>query len=273
MTLEQPQRGDVALVTGAGRGIGRALALGLAQHGLRVAALGRTPETVADAAAACRSVGVEAMAVVADVTDDSSVRQAVATVTDAWGRVDLLVNNAGRVDTGDVGFADAALDDVLGVLEVNLLGVMRVTHAVLPAMLAAGRGRIMNVNSGFGYRREATTTGYALSKGALARFTDLLAFQLADHGIVVLDVSPGLVRTDMTESMPMWQRMDDPPWGDPARIVGVARALADGRLDALSGRFVHAGSDDLAVLADRVAHDRDARTVGLRRYGPDDPLR
>lgn len=264
--------GRVALVTGGGRGIGRDLALGLAEHGLAVAVLGRDLATLERTAQTCRERGVDAIAVVADVTDGDSVRAAVAHVVDALGPIDLLVNNAGRADVGEVPFDQADLDDVLGVIEVNLVGPLRVLHAVLPAMRAASRGRVLNVNSGIAFRREVGYTGYAVSKAALARATDLLAHQLAEHGIVLVDVSPGLVRTDMTESMPMWTRLDDPPWGDPQAIVGVARALADGRLDSLSGRFVHASADDLDALLAAVPPDRNARTLGLLSYGEGDPL-
>lgn len=265
------QPSTVALVTGGGRGIGRALAVGLAERGVSVAVLGRTPDLLDETVAACRSAGVDAQAVTGDVRDTDSVVRAVDEVVAGLGRIDLLVNNAGLVD-GDTGFADADLDEVLTVMDVNLLGPMRVTHAVLPGMRVAGGGRILNVNSGFAYRREATNTAYGVSKGALGRFTDLLAHQLADEGVVVLDVSPGLVRTDMTESMAMWQQMDDPPWGDPADIVGVVQRFAAGELDLLSGRFVHAANDDLDALRTVLSVDRDARTLGLHVYGPLDPL-
>lgn len=270
-------RGDrapsrVALVTGGGRGIGRELALGLAAHGLSVAVLGRHAASLEQVVRQCRDHGVPALPVVADVTDEDAVPTAVAKVVDAFGPIDLLVNNAGRADVGEVAFDEADLDDVLGVIEVNMIGPLRVLHAVLPGMRAAGRGRVLNVNSGIAFRREPGYTGYAVSKAALARTTDLLAHQLAEHGIVLVDVSPGLVRTDMTESMPMWTAHDDPPWGDARAIVHVARMLADGRLDSLSGRFVHASADDLHALLAAVPHDRSRRTLGLIPYGEGDPL-
>jgi NAD(P)-dependent dehydrogenase (short-subunit alcohol dehydrogenase family) len=262
----------VALVTGGGRGIGRAIALGLAEHGLAVAVLGRSPDPLAETVDACRRAGVDALAVTADVRDVASLARAVGQASERLGVVDLLINNAGLSDTDDTGFAEADLDDMLTVVDVNLMGPMRVSHAVLPGMRAAGHGRILNVNSGMAYRRAAAYTAYGVSKAGLGRFTDLLAYQLADEGIVVLDVSPGLVRTDMTESMGMWAQMDDPPWGDPADIVAVALRLADGGLDPLSGRFVHAPTDDLDALLGVLPGDRDARTFGLRTYGPHDPL-
>ncbi len=262
----------VALVTGAGRGIGRAIAIGLAEQGLDIAVIGRSSDTLDSTAALCREHGVTTAVAVADVRDAAAVTAAVAHASDQLGPCDLLVNNAGRVDAEETDFTSAQLDDVLDVVEVNLLGLMRVTHAVLPAMVAAGRGRILNVNSGFAFRRDAVDTGYALSKAAVARFTDLLAHQVADAGVVVLDVSPGLLRTDMTESMPMWQSGDDVAWGDPDDMLRAVTAFARGDLDAISGRFVHAAKDDLGRLVRVLPDDRDARTLGLRPYGGDDPL-
>ena len=263
----------VAMVTGGGRGIGRALATGLAEHGCAVGLAGRTLDSLEQTAALCRDLGVHVATATMDVTDAASVAAAVASLRGQLGEIDLLVNNAGRADRDDLGFADADLGDVLDVIDVNLMGPLRVTHAVLPGMRAAGHGRVLNVNSGFAYRRGSSMTGYAVSKAALARTTDLLAHQLSADSVVVLDVSPGLVRTDMTESMQMWQRMADPPWGDPARIVAVCTEFADGRLDSLTGRFVHAGSDDLELLLEQLPRDRDARTMGLRTFGSADPLR
>lgn len=273
MTVEpasEPSR--TALVTGAGRGIGREIALGLAEHGLAIGLLGRTHETLDATARDCRHLGAEVAVATADVRDAGQVERAVGALRDALGPTDLLVNNAGRVDATETGFGDAVLGDVLDVLDVNLLGVLRVTHAVLASMRTEQRGRIVNVNSGFAFRREPINTGYGVSKAALARFTDLLAHQVANEGIVVIDVSPGLVATDMTRAMPMWQGRDDVPWGDPAAMVRAVTAVADGRLDASTGRFVHATADDIARLPDLLVGDRSRRTLGLLPTGPDDPL-
>lgn len=272
MAEARPSR--VALVTGGGRGIGRELAIGLARHGLAVGVLGRDVRALTETVRECQSHCVAALGVQADVTDQESVDRAIDDVAARLGPVDLLVNNAGRVDSQEVGFVDADIDDVLGVIEVNLNGTLRVLHAVLPRMRAAGRGRVLNVNSGFAYRRDSAYTGYSVAKGALARVTDMLALQLIPDGIVLVDVSPGLIRTDMTESMPMWENLDRAPWGDPARIVEVACALADGNLDALSGRFIHSAIDDLDDLAARADQitAADARRLRLAPYSDDDPL-
>ena len=264
----------VALVTGAGRGIGRHLAVGLADQGLAVGLVGRHADTLEETAEECRARGAVAEVVTADVTDGVAVTAAVDRLTERLGPVDLLVNNAGRVDATESRFVECDLDDVLGVLEVNLVGALRVLRAVLPGMVARRRGRVLDVNSGFAYHRSVGYLGYAVSKAALARVTDLLALDLAADGVVTLDVSPGLVRTDMTVAMDRWQRLDDPPFGDVENIVAVARAFAAGRLDALSGRFVHAAQDDLDDLVARAAEIRDGDTRRLRLvpYGPQDPL-
>ena len=190
----------VALVTGAGRGIGRHLAVGLADQGLAVGLVGRHADTLEDTAEECRARGTVAELVTADVTDGVAVTAAVDRLTERLGPVDLLVNNAGRIDATESRFVECDLDDVLGVLEVNLVGALRVLRAVLPGMVARRRGRVLDVNSGFAYHRSVGYLGYAVSKAALARVTDLLALDLAADGVVTLDVSPGLVRTALSEA-------------------------------------------------------------------------
>ena len=115
-------------------------------------------------------------------------------------------------------------------------------------------------------------SAYAVSKAALSRFTDSLAAALDGTGVTVVEMSPGLVRTDMTETM--WGAPQDQDWGDVGLVVDAVVRIARGDLDALHGRFVHAARDDLDVLiglADTIARD-DARTLRLRPYAPDDPL-
>jgi NAD(P)-dependent dehydrogenase (short-subunit alcohol dehydrogenase family) len=258
----------VTLVTGAGRGLGAAIARALAAEGMAVGLLGRERAGLAAVAKDCPRSAV----VSADVTDASAVRRAVAEVAAALGPVDLLVNNAGRIDPTEVGFAVADPDELWSVVETNLRGPLLVTAAVLPGMLHRGGGRIVNLNSGFAYRRTSAYTGYAVSKAALARFTDLLAFQYADAGVRVFDVSPGAVATDMTAGMPMFAGKRD--WNPVERLTAAVVAVAEGRLDGLSGRFLHVGHDDLDRLVARAAEirRRDARVLRLVPYGEDDPL-
>ena len=158
------------------------------------------------------------------------------------------------------------------VVETNVRGPMLVTHAVLPGMLARGGGRVLNVNSGSGHRPQPTYTGYAVSKGALARLTTQLHHQYVDAGLRVLDLAPGVVATDMTAAMPVHSDRTD--WTSPQDVAALVLAFAAGELDALSGRFVRAGTDTVASL--RAATERilatDARTLRLAAWGPDDPV-
>lgn len=269
MTLES----TVALVTGAARGIGREVALGLARDGARVALLSRTREALEETAKACADAGASATAVVpADVTDPAAVAGAVAAVERELGPVDLLVANAGQRDPEKARPWEVDPDAWWRVVETNLRGVQLLDRAVLPGMIARGRGRLLHVGSGMGQRPNADWSAYAVSKAALARLTDSLAAALDGTGVTVLEVSPGLVRTDMTETM--WGPPEEQPWNDMSRMVDTVRRFAAGDLDSLHGRFVHAARDDLDALlaAADVIRRKDARTLRLRPYGDDDPL-
>lgn len=268
MTRPSP---PVALVTGASRGIGRALAVALSADGMAVGLLGRDPDALAATAAACAGpTGV----VRADVTDAAAVAAAVADVASMLGPIDLLVNNAGRIDAAEVAPWAADPDDWWAVVEANLRGPFLTTRAVLPAMIARGAGRIVNINSGMGQRPYPDYSAYSVSKGALARLTDCLAKALDGTGVTIFDVSPGLVRTEMTEAMPMWRDAPAAQWNPVENLTGFVLAIAHGRADVLSGRFMHASRDDLGSLivkSPEIVAD-DARTMRLRPWGDGDPL-
>lgn len=262
------------MVTGAGRGIGRALALGLAAAGYDVALVGRTREhLVAVAAEIADTAGAPRTVVVAvDLVDGPGVLRAAEQIRAELGPVGLLVNNAGVVERAEVAFADDDVEDSWRVIETNVRGPMLLTHALLAGMLADGGGRIVNINSGAGHRGLATYTGYAISKGALARFTTQLDTQYREQGLRVFDLGPGVVRTDMTAAMPTHEGRTR--WTPVEASLDLVLAIGAGELDALSGRFLRAGDDTADVLAAR-AYDivvADARTLRLVRYGPDDPL-
>jgi 3-oxoacyl-[acyl-carrier protein] reductase len=264
--------GQVALITGAGRGIGRDIALGLAAEGMRVALLGRDEATLDARLAECAALGAEAMTVNADVTDDEQVRAAVGIVARHFGPIDLVVSNAGRRESEPAAPWDTDADDWWRTIETNLRGPYLVARAVLPAMTRRGRGRLLHVGSGMGQHPQPEWSAYGVSKAALSRLTDSLAAALEGTGVTVLEMSPGLVRSDMTETM--WGAPEEQDWGDVARMVtGVVR-FARGDLDAFHGRYVHAAEDDLdrlIELADTITRV-DARVQRLRLYGRDDPL-
>jgi NAD(P)-dependent dehydrogenase (short-subunit alcohol dehydrogenase family) len=177
-----------AVITGATRGIGWAVAQRLAADGLRVTLLGR------DAARATeRAASIGAASSVCDVGDAAAVERCFA----ALGPVDLLVNNAGIAESAPLLKSDDA--QFLRLFEVNLLGVVRCTRAVLPGMLERGWGRVVNVASTAGLRGYAYTSAYAASKHAVVGLTRSLALETAKRGVTINAVCPGFVATGMTE--------------------------------------------------------------------------
>ncbi|MFJ9694587.1 SDR family NAD(P)-dependent oxidoreductase [Kitasatospora sp. NPDC101183] len=265
-------QGQVALVTGAGRGIGREIAIGLAAEGMAVGLVGRTHETLTDTLKECVKRGARGVAVTADVTRPGSVREAVRVVERDLGPVDLLVNNAGMVDKAEVPIWETDANQWWQVIETNLRGPYNLLRCVLPGMVQRRGGRVVNLNSGFALRPDGEYTAYATSKGALLQLSDNMADSLARHGVVVLDISPGAVATDMTAGMPMFRGMKT--WGSIPYMVAVTVDAARGRFDGLHGRFIHAGRDDLEELVNRAEEIRatDARTLRLRPYKDDDPM-
>jgi 3-oxoacyl-[acyl-carrier protein] reductase len=243
----------VALVTGGGRGIGAGIARELAAAGMRVAVTGRTAEQVEAVAA---EIGGRAL--VGDVSKREDVEGWLAEL----GEVDLLVANAG-VAGWEPSAWKVEPEEWWHVLEVNVLGVYLCCRAVIPGMIERGRGRIVITGSGAAYLPGSRSTAYAASKAAVWRFGETLALQLEPHGIPVFVISPGLVRTEMTEDV----FPDDAPWTPPELAPRLVRALASGRADALSGRYIHAEHDDVDDLARRAdeIRENDLNAIRLRR--------
>ena len=253
--MDADLQGQVALVTGGGRGIGRNIALELAASGARVAVAARTRDEIEETAQEINGLAIEC-----DVSDRVSVEHMVRLAESELGPIDLLVANAGiSIDEDAAWELDPA--DWWRVFEVNVLGVYLCCRAVIPGMLERGRGRIVNVASGAAYLPGSKSTAYSASKAAVHRFSETLANQLEPHGIPVFSISPGLVRTRMTDSG------DDLPWTPPELAPRLVRALASGRLDRLAGRYLHAEHDDvddLAVRADEIV-ENDLNAIRLRR--------
>jgi len=247
--------GQVALVTGGGRGIGADVARELARAGMRVAVSARSRDQV-DAVA--REVG--GLAVAGDVSKRGDVETMVAQTEQELGPIDLLVANAGiGLSEGDAWAMEP--DEWWRVHEVNVLGVYLTTRAVIPGMLERGRGRIVITGSGAAYLPDSRQTAYTSSKAAAVRYAETLARQL-DGRIPVFPISPGLVRTAMTDRFG-----DDAPWTPPECAPRLVRALASGRFDALSGRYLHAEHDppdELARRVDEILAD-DLNAIRLRR--------
>ena len=252
---EHELEGQGALVTGGGRGVGEGIARELAAAGARVSVSGRTRDQV-DAVA--REIG--GYVVVGDVAARAAVEAMVDQVEAELGPIDLLVANAGRnVREQRAWEVDPA--DWWNVFEVNVLGVYLCCRAVIPRMLERGGGRIVITGSGASYLPHSGSTAYSSSKAAVWRFGNVLAEQLEGR-IPVFVISPGLVKTEMTKSAP-----DNAPWTPPELAPRLVRALASGRADALSGRYIHAEHDDIDDLIRRAdeIRDRDLNAIRLQR--------
>jgi len=193
--------GKTALVTGASKGIGKAVALRLAEKGVKVAVnFNTSPEAAEEVASAIKGMGVEAITVHADVSRLDQVTEMVDKVNDTWGNVDILVNNAGIIDdTLMVRMSDEQWDTVIA---TNLNGTFYCTRAVLRTMLKQRWGRIISIGSVVGLRGNAGQVNYAASKAGVVGFTKALAKEVATRDITVNAVTPGYIRTDTVDVLP-----------------------------------------------------------------------
>lgn len=249
--------GQAAVVTGGGRGIGRAIARALAAVGAVVAVIARSVEELNQTVRLIEEEGGRARFFPADVSVAEQVSRVFADIQQSFGAVDLLVNNAGALKPfGPLWENDA--NEWWRNIEVNVRGPMLCAKAVLPQMISRCRGRIINISSGAGATVAPYYSGYIVSKTALLRFTECLALETAAHGVSVFAVSPGTVRTAMTEYslnsaegqrwLPWFRRIFEEEIDVPAeRPASLVLQLASGKADALSGRFFSV-FDDLDLL-------------------------
>ncbi len=192
--------GKCALVTGASRGIGRAVALKLAAEGAKVALNFAGNEAAANAVCEeIKSAGGQAILVKADVSDEAAVQQMVQTVAEAFGRIDILVNNAGI--TRDGLLARMKEEDWDAVLSTNLKGVFLTTKAATKLMMKQRAGRIVNMASVVGVTGNAGQANYSAAKAGVIGFTKTIAKELASRGITANAVAPGFIDTDMTSAL------------------------------------------------------------------------
>jgi NADP-dependent 3-hydroxy acid dehydrogenase YdfG len=192
--------GQVAVVTGAGRGIGRAIAEGLAAEGASVVLASRTTSDLEHVATSVERAGARALAVPTDVSDDHAVQRLIERATETFARIDILVTAAGVASFGAV--ADAAPRDWDAMLAVNLRGVMTCCRAVLPAMLAQGRGTIINVASIAASRAIPGAAAYTATKAGVVGWSRVLAEELRAGGVRVGVLLPGAVDTPLWDAIP-----------------------------------------------------------------------
>lgn len=200
MPLESGLAGKTVLVTGGSRGIGRAIVERFTQDGAEVAFFYRGNAAAAEeVVAAVRGAGGKVAAVQVDVCDAGGVAAAVDRLAGEWGRIDVLVNNAGVIRDNLLGLLED--EDVRVVLDTNVGGVFNVTRAVVPHMIARRAGKIVNLGSVAGEKGGRGQTNYAASKGAINAFTRALAVELAPRKITVNCVAPGVIETEMSQAV------------------------------------------------------------------------
>jgi 3-oxoacyl-[acyl-carrier protein] reductase len=193
--MAQSLKGKNALVTGAGKGIGRATALALAQEGVNVGLLARTETDLIDVAKEIEAIGVKVAYATADVSSMEQVNLAVEHLKNTLGPVDILINNAG---TGKFGkFLDLEPEEWKQIIDINLMGVYYVTRAVLPQLIDKNGGDIINISSTAGQKGAPVTSAYSASKFGVLGLTESLALEVRKHNIRVTALTPSTVATEL----------------------------------------------------------------------------
>ncbi|WP_162053898.1 3-ketoacyl-ACP reductase [Pontibacter pamirensis] len=202
--------GKVALVTGAGKGIGRAIAVALANEGVHVGLLARTESQLKEVANEVNAAGVKAAVVSADVADIDAVNKAVVQVKQELGPIDILINNAGTATFGK--FLELEPAEWEKNIQVNLMGVYYTTRAVLPDMIERSTGDIINISSTAGQKGAAVTSAYSASKFAVMGLSESLMQEVRKHNIRVSALTPSTVVTELAQSNNLIS-------GDPERVM------------------------------------------------------
>jgi len=243
VTASKRLEGQVAIVTGASRGIGRAVAIALATEGAKVVVNYAKSSQAADAVVAeITGMGSEAIALQADVAQTEQVDTLFSAVLEQWGRIDILVNNAGIAR--DTLLIRMKLEDWQAVIDLNLTGVFLCTKAASKVMLKQRSGRIINVTSVVGEMGNAGQANYSASKAGVIGFTKTIAKEVASRGITVNAVAPGFITTDMTADLKVGEEILKMiplgRYGEPDEVAGLIRFLAaDAAAAYITGQVIN----------------------------------
>ena len=256
--------GRVAVITGAGRGIGQAIALAYAREGARLALAARSESELEQAVVAVSELGAEAIAVPTDVTSQADTERLSQATVERFGRIDVLVNNAGI--SGPIGpLQDNDIAEWVDTINVNLTGTFLVCRAVIPFMMEQGGGRIINLSGAGVANAWSNMSAYCSSKAAAVRLTEVLAQELEGQGIFVNALGPGSVHTTMWEKMTeqaaeagadfihgLGQRVLSGGGASIDDCAELAVWLASGESGTLTGRIISAAADDFRSLSPRI---------------------
>ena len=236
--------GQVAIVTGGNGGIGRGIAIGLAQAGAAVAVFGRNDEKSQRVLSELKATGVPAIAVKVDMTNRAGLEPALNTVESELGSVSILVNNAGNVSLSG-GVLNERPEDWDCVIETQLNSVFLLSKLAARSMISHKRGKIINIGSMYSYFGSGLIPSYSAAKGAIIQLTKSMAIELAAHNIQVNAIAPGWIETDMTapvRTMPLndeiLARTPAGRWGQPEEIAGTAVYLASHASDFVTGTTI-----------------------------------
>jgi NAD(P)-dependent dehydrogenase (short-subunit alcohol dehydrogenase family) len=267
--------GQVAVITGGGRGIGRVIAQALAEEGASIAVVARSEGQLAETTTLIREIGGEAIAIVGDVRDRQAVIQMAEQVVQQLGPVDILVNNAGRHHAlGPLWLADP--DEWWKDVECNLLGTFLCMHTILPGMIKRRQGRIINVSSGAGNLPRPHSTAYTSSKAAVTRLTESAAISAKPYDVFIFAIHPGSVRTAMADYLvnseeaskwvPEYRTVYEETEIPAERVGDLVVFLASGKADLLTGRFLDVYDDIQELVKQTEAiQQQDLYTLRLRR--------
>ncbi len=281
--MAEDLRGQVAIVTGGGRGIGKAITLGLADAGVSVAITGRSSGPLDETVAEIEQRGVKGLAFAADVTDAEAMKRLVAETEARLGPVDIFVSNAAIEGTFGPMW-NVSNDDWKQTLMTNVMGAFNCAQAVLPGMTARRRGRIVNVGSRGGLYATPYDTGYSTTKAALVRLTEGIAIETEEYGVSIWVIHPGVVHTGMSDTvlnspegrkwLPRYQDALDTRSTPIEWASELVNFLASGEADGLSGCFISVNDDyrDMAKRAQEIK-DGDMYTLRLKTHPTQRPPR